>query len=104
MNDLTRRGFVKFSSMVGAVLAGAVTGKLEAQASGFQAASLPGGPGGPGGRAKKGPGIQGIYALCEVTGGVKKFTVLQYSTTWRSIPPAWRLTHTPQASSLLPEA
>ncbi len=72
MNDLTRRGFVKFSSMVGAVLAGAVTGKLEAQASGFQAASMPGGPGGPGGRAKKGPGIQGIYALCEVTGGGKK--------------------------------
>ena len=69
MNDLTRRGFVKFSSIAGAVLAGAVTGKLEAQASGFQAASN---PGGPGGRAKKGPGIQSLYALCEVTGGGKR--------------------------------
>ncbi len=75
MKEITRRGFVKISSVMGAVLAGAVTGKLTAQASGYQAASNPGGPGGPGGpgsRAKKGPGIQGIYALCEVTGGGKK--------------------------------
>ena len=73
MKGLTRRGFVKISSMVGAVFAGA--GKLGAQAAGFQAASGPdgpGGPGGPGGQAKKGPGIQSIYALCEVTGGGKK--------------------------------
>jgi predicted peptidase len=81
MKDLTRRGFVKLSSMVGAVFAGASTGKIAAQATGFQAASGqdgpggqggPGGPGGPGGMAKKGPGIQSIYALCEVTGGGKK--------------------------------
>ena len=69
MKDLTRRGFVKFSSAVGAALAGAVAGKLEAQATGFQAASN---PGGPRVRAKKGPGIQGLYALCEVTGGGQK--------------------------------
>ncbi len=78
MKDLTRRGFVKFCSMVGAALAGAAAGKLGAQegpagnGGGFQAAGNPGGPGGPGGRAKKGPGIQSLYALCEVTGGGKK--------------------------------
>jgi predicted peptidase len=69
MKNLTRRGFVKVSSAVGAVLAGAATGKLAAQATGFQAASN---PGGPRVRAKKGPGLQGIYALCEVTGGGQK--------------------------------
>ena len=69
MKDLTRRGFVKVSSVVGAVLAGAAAGKIAAQATGFQAASN---PGGPRARAKKGPGIQGIYALCEVTGGGQK--------------------------------
>jgi predicted peptidase len=69
MKDLTRRGFVKVSSALGAVFAGAVTGKLEAQATGFQAASN---PGGPRARAKKGPGLQGLYALCEVTGGGQK--------------------------------
>lgn len=69
MKDLTRRGFVKISSAVGAVLAGLAAGKLDAQATGFQAASN---PGGPRVRAKKGPGIQGLYALCEVTGGGQK--------------------------------
>jgi predicted peptidase len=69
MKNLTRRGFVKLSSAVGAALAGASAGKLEAQAGGFQAASN---PGGPRVRAKKGPGIQGLYALCEVTGGGQK--------------------------------
>jgi hypothetical protein len=73
MKDLTRRGFMKVSSMAGAVLAGSATGKLEAQqapegnAGGFQAA---GGRGCPGLREKKGPGIQGIYALCEVSGAL----------------------------------
>ena len=70
MIDLTRRGFVKFSSLVGAIFAGgAAGGKLAAQATGFQAAAN---PGGPRARAKKGPGIQGLYALCEVTGGGQK--------------------------------
>ena len=78
MKDLTRRGFVKFSSAMGAVIAVAFTGKLGAQegptgnAGGFQAAAGPGGPGGRGARAKKGPGIQGLYALCEITGGGQK--------------------------------
>jgi hypothetical protein len=72
LKDLTRRGFVKISSMVGAVFAGAATGKIGAQSTGFQAAGGPDGPGGPGGMAKKGPGIQSIYALCEVTGGGQK--------------------------------
>ena len=70
MKGLTRRGFVKVSSMAGAVLAGGGSpGKLEAQATGFQAASN---PGAPRARVKKGPGLQGIYALCEVTGGGQK--------------------------------
>ena len=69
MKGLTRRGFTKVSSAVGAFLAGATSGKLGAQTNGFQAASN---PGGPRVRAKKGPGIQGIDALCEVTGGGKK--------------------------------
>ena len=64
--NLTRRGFVKVSSVVGAVLAGAATGKLGAQATGFQAASN---AGGPRNRPKKGPGLQGLYALSEITGG-----------------------------------
>jgi len=72
MKGLTRRGFVKISSMLGAAFAGAATGKIGAQAAGFQAASGPVGPGGPGGRVKKGPGIQSVYAICEATGGGKK--------------------------------
>ena len=69
MKGLSRRGFMKVGSAMGAVLAGVASGKLEAQATGFQAASN---PGGPRARAKKGPGIQGLYALCEVTGGGQK--------------------------------
>jgi len=72
MKGLTRRGFVKFSSMVGAVLAGVTTGKLGAQEAPERGFGGPGGPGGPGGQAKKGLGIQSIYALCEVTGGGEK--------------------------------
>lgn len=68
MTGLTRRGFVKVSSLVGALLAGAPASGLMAQAGGFQAASGPGGPR----REKTGPGVQGIYALCEVTGGGQK--------------------------------
>ena len=78
MTDLTRRGFVKIGSAAGAALAGAAaTGVLgapqaqAAQAGGFQAATNavqgPPGRGGP-----KVPGVQGIYALCEVTGGGQK--------------------------------
>ena len=60
---------MKVGSAAGAVLAGVAAGRLEAQATGFQAASN---PGGPRARAKKGPGIQGLYALCEITGGGQK--------------------------------
>ncbi len=79
MKDLTRRNFMKIGSAAGAVLAGTAVGsKLGVQkayaadgAGGFQAASqfMPGGPDRGG---KKVPGIQGIYALCEVTGGGEK--------------------------------
>jgi predicted peptidase len=75
MTDLTRRGFMT----AGAVLAGsAAAGKLGAQqpyagdnGDGFQAAAAAlsrGFASGP----KAGPGIQGICALCEVTGGGEK--------------------------------
>jgi predicted peptidase len=73
MTDLTRRGFVT----AGAVLAGtAATGKLvqEARAAdgnGFQAATTVMSRG-IGNGPKKGPGIQNLYALCEVTGGGQK--------------------------------
>ena len=76
MTDVSRRDFVA----VGTALAGAASavglGVREARAQGgFAAASnAPGGPGGgPGGpRRNTGPGLQGIYALCEVTGGGEK--------------------------------
>jgi predicted peptidase len=79
MTDLTRRGFVKIGSAAGAVLAGAATtGRLAVQeaqaaqnANGFQSATTVM-QRGPGGRGNKGPGIQNIYALCEVTGGGQK--------------------------------
>src|SRR5580698_6777182 len=75
MTDLTRRGFVT----AGAVLAGtAAAGKLAVQeayaadnANGFQAATTVM-QRGPGSGEKKGPGIQSICALCEVTGGGEK--------------------------------
>jgi predicted peptidase len=68
---------MKIGSAAGALFAGTAIGrKLGVQKAhaadgggGFQAAtmSLPGAPG-----EKKDPGIQGIYALCEVTGGGQK--------------------------------
>jgi len=75
MSDLTRRDFVT----AGAALAGtAAAGKLRAQqvqvgnnGNGFQAASAAMSGGFAGGE-KRGPGIQGICALCEVTGGGEK--------------------------------
>jgi len=79
MTDLTRRGFMKVGSAVGAVLAGsAAVGKLAVQeayaadnANGFQAATSAMSRG-PGSGVKQAPGIQDIYALCEVTGGGEK--------------------------------
>jgi predicted peptidase len=71
MTNLSRRNIFK----AGAILAGATAaGKLGVQqasaaGTGFQAAAK---PGGPGSAEKKGPGIQNIYAVCEVTGGGEK--------------------------------
>lgn len=75
MADISRRDLVA----VGTALAGAASavslGVQEARAqgggNGFQAASSAL-PGGPGRRKSNGPGLQGIYALCEVTGGGEK--------------------------------
>ena len=69
MKGLSRRGFMKVGSMVGAAFAGGTAVRIGAQATGFQAASN---PGGPRNRPKRGPGLQGIYALCEITGGGQK--------------------------------
>ena len=69
MRHITRRGFVKVGSMAGAAVAAVSARKLEGQATGFTAASN---PGGARVRTKKGPGLQGIYALCEITGGGQK--------------------------------
>jgi predicted peptidase len=74
MTEISRRDIMG----LGALLAGATAiGKLGVQeasaagnANGFQAAG--GMPGGPGDDAKRAPGIQSIYALCEVTGGGEK--------------------------------
>jgi predicted peptidase len=87
MSEVTRRDFVA----AGAALAGAVSaaglGAAPARAQGgFQAASaaMPGGaPDGPGGGAKRAPGLQGIRALCEVTGGGEKVygIAVEYDTT-----------------------
>ena len=101
MHSLTRRGFMKVGSMIGAVLAGGGAGRLKAQANGFQAASGPG-PSGPDGRAKKGPGIQNVYALCEVTGGGQKVygIAVQYDAM---IDPAYLALDT-FATSIFPAA
>ncbi|GBR38109.1 hypothetical protein AA11826_1773 [Komagataeibacter oboediens DSM 11826] len=78
MADVSRRNFVT----VGAVLASAAStiglGMQQAHAAGgghgFMAASSagPDGDDGPGPHKKKTPGLQGICALCEVTGGGEK--------------------------------
>ncbi|MER9401462.1 prolyl oligopeptidase family serine peptidase [Mesorhizobium sp. M0615] len=75
MVDVSRRDFVA----LGAVLAGAASasglGVKEVRAAqggnGFLAASSAG-PDGAGDGRDKGPGLQGIHALCEVTGGGEK--------------------------------
>lgn len=70
MADVSRRNFVA----VGTALAGAVSAAGLARAqdrNGFMAASSAM-PGGPDSHTSRGPGIQGIYALCEVTGGGEK--------------------------------
>ena len=74
MKDLTRRDFMKVGTAAGAVLSGTAAAssvRFEQGGGGFQAASQ-GPQGGPGSSAKRGPGIQSVTALCEVTGGGQK--------------------------------
>jgi len=79
MSNLTRRGFIKISSVAGVVLSGTAAGSLlgtqeavaAGPAGGFQAATE-GMDGGQDRNARKEPGIQNVYALCEVTGGGQK--------------------------------
>ena len=72
MAEVSRRDLVA----VGTVLAGAVSAAglgvqdARAQRGGFTAATNA--AQGPGARPKLGPGLQAIYALCEVTGGGEK--------------------------------
>ncbi|WP_020559802.1 alpha/beta hydrolase-fold protein [Thiofilum flexile] len=74
MPNLTRRGFIKISSMAGAVLAGIIAvgqaGKVQAAGNGLTAASSAMEDNNSG--VPKTPGIQAVYALCEVTGGGQK--------------------------------
>jgi hypothetical protein len=72
MTEISRRNFMTAASVLGsAAAAGAFNGTIAEAANGFMAASS-NSPGGDGDRPYLGPGIQGIYALCEVTGGGQK--------------------------------
>lgn len=74
MPDVSRRSFVAAgTALAGAVTAGGI-GLAEAKAQdreGFMAASSAM-PGGPDDHKRRGPGMQAIIALCEVTGGGEK--------------------------------
>ena len=69
MTDLSRRVFMAGTALAGVVAAGAASAPSAQAQNGFMAASgaMPGGP-----KAKMAPGLQGIYAVCEVTGGGQK--------------------------------
>lgn len=74
MTDISRRDFITaVSVMAGATstVAAGSSGVLAADRNGFMAASSTG-PGPAGERPSRRPGIQGIHALCEVTGGGQK--------------------------------
>jgi predicted peptidase len=74
MTHLTRRGIMGVGALLAGVTVATQLGVQEASAAdtanGFEAAGK--GPDGPNDDAEKGPGIQGITALCEVTGGGEK--------------------------------
>jgi predicted peptidase len=72
MTNLSRRNIFKAGAMLAGATAAGRLGFQQASAAGtgFQAAGKP--PGGPGDDEKKGPGIQSITAVCEVTGGGEK--------------------------------
>jgi predicted peptidase len=84
MTDVARRKFVATATALAGAFSTLGLGARELRAAqnsdSFNTASAgqpgtpsPAGPGGPGGAAKDvGPGLQGIYALCEVTGGGEK--------------------------------
>ncbi|WP_206243477.1 alpha/beta hydrolase-fold protein [Novosphingobium terrae] len=79
MNPVSRRQFVATSTALTAIASASGLGSVSAQAQpgGFNVASgAPGGPGadgnGPGAQKPMAPGLQGISALCEVTGGGEK--------------------------------
>ena len=76
MTDVSRRDFVAAGAVLASAASAASLASGQARAAsnpnGFMAASMPPGPGGPGRREKRGPGLQGIYAICEVTGGGEK--------------------------------
>ncbi|GCE85082.1 prolyl oligopeptidase family serine peptidase [Komagataeibacter diospyri] len=108
MTDVSRRNFMT----VGAAFAGAVsamgTGVHAARAAGggngFMAASAggPDGPDGPGPHRHRAPGLQGICALCEVTGGGQKVygIAVEYDA---AIDPA-SLAHDTYTTSVFPAA
>ena len=74
MSDVSRRDLMAAGTLLAGVSAigfGAQRAEAQGNANGFMAASG-GKPGLPDQGEKKGPGLQGIYALCEVTGGGEK--------------------------------
>lgn len=83
MTDVSRRDFVTAGVVFAGVTAAMGAGAWQAQAAGdghgFMAASS-GGPNGPGPHKLANPGLQGICALCEVTGGRRRFTASQWNT------------------------
>jgi predicted peptidase len=70
MTDVSRRDLVALGTVLAGAASAVALGGQEARAQGgFQAATsaMPGAP-----RKPTGPGLQGIYAVCEVTGGGQK--------------------------------
>jgi predicted peptidase len=74
MTDFSRRNIMRFGAALAAASTAARLGVQEAAADNGNSflAAVKGGPGGPGDDEKRGPGIQGITAICEVTGGGEK--------------------------------
>ena len=86
MTDVSRRDFVTAGAVFAGVTAAMGAGARQAHAAGgghgFMAASS-GGPDGPGPHKPASPGLQGICALCEVTGGGEKVygVAVEYDAT-----------------------
>lgn len=72
MTDVSRRDLVAFgTAFAGVAAVGGRTGAAAQSRNGFMAASSRS-PGGTDDHEKMGPGLQRLYALCEVTGGGEK--------------------------------